>query len=148
MNVTHNFCQQFEKAGFKCIAPEVNALRTDIIIISTHLEYAIASPYHKSIIKDHTPHEIKKIMISNLEEATEWFGDIIMYLKVYQKPGLNPLIEYVKKIKNYMPQIINTVESGESLDDLRKIAMHTIYGFQGVMGALNEMIEQNVGYSY
>lgn len=139
-----DFCEQFKSAGLECEPPEINALKTDIVIISVHLEHAIAFPSHKTITTIYEYPEIKKKVHKNLVIAQEWFGDIVMYLNLYSATKFVKLIEYVKKVQKYFDILKDHVNKTKNLGELITVCNGEIYGFQGVIGSLSKMIDKHV----
>lgn len=137
-----DYCSEFIKAGLDCDVPEINAIRTDMIIIATHVEYAIAYPYHESILKKNTFSQLKSLVLSNLDIAKEWFNDILMYLSIYNDPKLKPLMDYVQKVQNYIDVLKKKVMVTKQFEALQKVSLRSIYGYQGVLGALKRRLEK------
>lgn len=141
--MTTDYCDPYKKLGIKCILPEINAVRIDLMIIGQLVENAITAPYHESITSMYSPTHIKEMMISDLNEAKRWFDDIIMYLGIYQEGGFPKITESVEKLKKYIEEtLIKKVnDAGNDIVKLKNVAIQDIYGFQGPLGSLSEDIE-------
>lgn len=157
--MTTDYCDPYKKLGIKCILPEINAVRIDLMIIGQLVENAITAPYHESITSMYSPTHIKEMMVSDLNEAKRWFDDIIMYLGIYKtnllgssnksprdlykSGGFPKITESVEKLKNYIEKTLITKvkQTNGDIVKLKNVAIQDIYGFQGPLGSLGEDIE-------